>query len=369
MDIMKRQVMRQAEALARYGRLAVNLDHTPAGWAATEQAHRLKALGIATGRDLHVDQHLTNIAINYAAQTYIAAEIAPVVPVDKETNLFPVFSRQEKFALETTRRARGAEANKVTRTVGSLQYQCQNYALGYDIATEDRANMDTVFRNELDTGATVYLLDKLNLDMEKRVITLADATTSVSTVFVPNSAWGQQTNYGDPISECFQAIEQMQATCGQRPNSVLFGWRAWNWLKRNPAVRNFVRGSNNGGGVVTRQQVQDMFEVERFNVSEALWQTANEAQPIGTLTNVIQDDVFFYYAPRTASTVAPSWMYSFRWSNPILPTPLVVERHPYDTRKKVETIEAGYYQDERITGSDYAVKIGGVNSAQANGLV
>lgn len=363
------KIQREHEALMRYGRMARLLDFTPAGFEATDQAMRLKALGIATGRDLHVDQHLTNVAINYAAQTYIAAEIAPVVPVDKETNLFPVFSRQEKFALETTRRARGTEANKITRTVGSLQYQCQNYALGYDIATEDRANMDSVFRNELDVGATTYLLDKLNLDMEKRVLTLADVSGSVSTVFVPNSAWGQQTNYGDPVSECFQAIEQMQATCGQRPNSMLIGWRAWNWMKRNPAMRNFVRGTNNGGGVVTRQQVQDMFEVDRFVVSEALWQTANEAQAIGTLTNPIQDDVFFYYAPRAASTVAPSWMYSFRWNNPALPTPLVVERHPYDTRKKVETIEAGYYQDERVTGSDYAVKIGGVNSGQANGLV
>lgn len=324
--------------------------------------------GFATGRDLHVDQHLTNVAINYLPQAFIAEQIAPVVPVDKESNTFPQYSRFEKFAIEDTTRSRGNEAKKITRSVGSQSYRASNYALGFDVTIEDRANMDAAYRAELDAGAATYLTEKLGLDYERRVITLADATASVSTVFLCGSSW---TAGGDPISQVFQAIEYIQGYTGQRPNSVMIGWKAWNFMRRNVNVRNFIKGTNNGGGVVTRQQMQGLFEVERFVVSEALWHTANEGQATATptLQNPIDTDVFVYYAPMAPSLNAPSWMYSFRWNNPTLPTPFVVERHPFDSKKKVETIEAGYYQDERVTGVDYGVKITNINSAQANGLV
>lgn len=332
--------------------------------------------GIAsTGRDLHVDQNLTNIAINYRPQNMIADTIAPIVPVDKETNLYPVFNRFEFFSIEDTTRTRGTEAKKVTRSVGSASYQAKNYALGSDIVIEDVANMDDAYRVQLDAGAATYLTGKLMLDYERRVINLANTAGSVSTTFVPSSSWAiQGNNAGDPISAVFQMIEQQQATTGQRPNSLLFGWRAWNYFRRNPNVRNFIRGLNNGGGIVTRELVAALFEVDKFVVSEALWTTANEAysQVAGVanlaLTNPIADAVFTYYAPPNPSLNDPSWMYAFRWNNPALPAPMVVERHPYDSKKKVETIEVGYYQDERITGIDYACKLAGVGSAQANGL-
>jgi hypothetical protein len=34
-------------------------------------------MGFSTGKDLHVDQHLTNIAVNYRPQNLIADMIAP----------------------------------------------------------------------------------------------------------------------------------------------------------------------------------------------------------------------------------------------------------------------------------------------------
>ena len=64
-------------------------------------------MGFSTGKDLHVDQHLTNVAINYRPQNLIADMIAPIVPVDKQSNSYPIFSRQEAFAIESTERAPG----------------------------------------------------------------------------------------------------------------------------------------------------------------------------------------------------------------------------------------------------------------------
>lgn len=328
-------------------------------------------MGLSAQRELHIDTHLTDVAINYKPQNFIADQICPIVSVNKETNSYPIFSRFEAFAIEDTLRTRATEAKKVTRSVSSANYGVRNYALGYDVPIEDLANMDDAFRGELDLGAAKYLVSKLGLGMEKRVIDLANLSGSVSTTFLPSSAWnaGVDANQGDPFSQVMQMIEAVQGTVGQRPNSVLVGWRAWNLMRRNSKMRNLINGVNNKGGPVSRQAVQDVLEVDRFLVSEALWHTANEAAVnSGTLTNPIHDKIFVYYAPAAASREEPSWMYGFRWTPNGYPAPLVVERHPYDSRKKMETIECGYFQDERITGFDYAAVLSGVGSAQSGGI-
>jgi hypothetical protein len=331
-------------------------------------------MAFSVQRELHIDTHLTNLAINYRPQNFIADQIAPIVPVDKESNSYPIFSRFENFAIEDTTRSRGTEAKKVTRSVSSANYLARNYALGFDVTVEDLANMDAAFRGELDLGAAKYLVGKLGLDMERRVLTLATNTAAVSSVFVPSSAWNvtgtAATPGGDPFSQVMQMIEQVQGFTGQRPNSILIGWKAWNYMRRNYNMRNLINGVNNRGGTVTRDQVASIFEVDRFLVSEALWHTANEnAVNSGQLTaNPMTDKLLVYYAPMAPSREDPSFMYSFRWTPNGYPAPFTVERHAYDTRKKVETIEAGYFQDERVTGSDYGALLVGVGSAQANGL-
>lgn len=330
-------------------------------------------MGLSTGRGLHVDQNLTNVAINFRPPTTIADLIAPVVTVGKETDQYPVFSHFEAFAVEDTARSRGGEARKITRSVSSANYVVKNYALGYDLPIEDSANMDAAYRYELEAGATRHLVGKLHMDWEKRVLTLASAAAAVSTTFVPASSWVggvSNANVGDPVAAILAAIEQQNGLTGYRPNSILIGWRAHNYLMRNYHMRGFVNGNNNGGGRVTRQAIQETFELERYVVSNMFYTTQNEALSASapTLTSPIHDRLFIYYAPLSPSRDDPSWMYSFRWTAPGLPAPMVVERHPYDSRRKVEGIEAGYYQDEKITGASFGCAIAGVGSAQSNGI-
>jgi hypothetical protein len=321
-------------------------------------------MNMSTGRDLHIDNFLTNIAINFRPQGMIADMIAPVVVVQKESDVYPIFSQAEMFAIESTLRSRGKEANKITRSVSSAQYLAKNYALARDMYIEDIANMDAAVQFEMGLGATRHILDGLRLDWERRVITQISTTTAVASVFLPSSSW---VGGGDPISQVMQIMEQQMGMTGYKMNSLGFGWRAWSYFRRNANVRNLINGTNNGRGFVTRQQAQELFEVDRFWVQESFWNTANEAQSMN-LVSPFADRVIAYYAPLTPSREEPSFMYSFRWQNPSLPAPMVVERHPYDSRKKIETIEAGYYQDEVITGPTFGAVLAGVGSSQANGL-
>src|SRR5688572_18963469 len=127
-------------------------------------------MGISSGRDLHVDQNLTNVAMTYRPAGMIADMIAPIVNVSKETDLYPVFLQKEALAIEETRRARGSLAHRSTRSVSSEGYRAENYALAYDLPIEDRDNMDAAYAFELEAGATRYLVDKLVLDWDQRVL-------------------------------------------------------------------------------------------------------------------------------------------------------------------------------------------------------
>lgn len=321
-------------------------------------------MGLSTGRDLHIDSHLTSLAINYRPQNMIADMVAPVLPSEKQSDSYPVFSRFEFFSVEDAERAPKTEAKKIQRSVSSAQYMCKNYALGYDVPVEDQANMDATLRFEMDTGASQFLVSKLYLAKEKRVITLAVNTTNVSTVFVVNSSWGVAANAGDPMVAVEQAKEYMRSLTGQLPNSMLWGYSAWSRTRRNTNMRNLIKGTNNGGGFVTREQAREIFEVDRMLVAEALWHTKNEALGVGTpnfmpmsLTNPLDDSIILYYAPPAPSRNDPSWMYGFDWRGPGLPARFTVFRHPYDSRRRIDGIEVTEYADERITGVDYAVRI------------
>lgn len=324
-------------------------------------------MGLSTGKDLHIDAFLSDVAINYRPTGMIADAIAPIVEVDKETNVYPVFNRGEAFAIEDTARTRLQEAKRITRSVSSSNYQAKNYALAYDLPIEDRANMDAALLTELEDGATRYLSDKLMLDWDRRVLSTIGSASNVSTGFLCGSSWVGPTN-GDPISQIWKSMEQMQNQTAQKPNSLLFGWRAWNYFRRNVNARNFLLGTNNGGGAVTQQGAKDAFEVDRLLVAGAFYNTTNEAQAAALTNNPLHDAVLLYYAPTAPSRETPSFMYSFRWTSPLLGAPLSVIRHPYDTRRRVEGIEMQYYQDEKVTGSEYGALLLGVGSAQANGL-
>lgn len=324
-------------------------------------------MGSATGRDLHVDQLMSQIAINFRPMGMIWDQIAPIIPVAKETDSYPVFSRAEAFAVEDDLRSRGAEANRITRSVSSAQYAVKNYALAMDTAVEDRANMDAAFQFELDAGTTRYITTKLMLSADRRV--LAKAVAGVGTTIVPASSWTVAgVNGGDPISQLIQVGETIKGATAQKPNSLVFGWKAWSAFRRNEKARNLIMGTNNGGGLIMPAQAKAVFEVDRFIIAEAFYNPANENKTGTFSTTFPPDAVLMYYAPLSPSREDPSFMYSFRWVASELGTPFAAIRHQFETRKKVDGLEVSYYQDERVTGGEYGALFAGVSSAQANGF-
>lgn len=316
--------------------------------------------GQSTGPgDLHLAQLMTQMAMGYKPQGIIADQLFPVVRVGKQTDIYAVFSRQEALTIESTTRAPGTEARKITRSVSTGNYYARNYALKTELTLEDRVNIDPGYAAQLVGGRGDYLLGKLMLDWDRRVSLLVNSTSNVGSSATVSSAWN---GAGNPAGNVWTAIDNARYRTGYRPNLAVFGPQAWDSLSRDVTIRNIIFGTNNGGGYPSLEQVKNLFQVDRVLLSGGMFSSANEAQPENIQT-IWGANALLAYVPPAPSIDNPSFGYSFRWAGGGLPE-MNIEIHPFDDKIKSEEVECGYYQDEKITGSEYGFLLVAVNSSQ-----
>ena len=315
-------------------------------------------MGNATSRDLHIDVALSNMAMGYRPEGFIADMIFPTVQVDKQSNLYLVFSRADRTRVEKTIRAPGTEARLVTEDIGSNTYFCKNYALAGSVPIEDKVNADPLHLASIVNGKATYLLDKLMMDWEVRVANTVNSGSNVGSYSAVASGW---SGAGNPLGNVNTAIDNVHYANGKKPNSIVFGIQAWNSFRRDSTVRGLIFGSNNGGGYVNTAQVAELLDIQNIYVGGAFQNTAQEGIA-ESLSTVWKDNVLVYYAPPSPSMEQPSLGYNFRWAAGGLPN-MQVERHPYNSLTKSERIEVGYYQDEKITGASYGFLLTAVNSS------
>lgn len=326
--------------------------------------NRLKRVHFAAvGRDVHIDVPLSNVAMNYEPRNMIADRLAPVVPVPNITGIIPSFGPEDVYRVEDDTRAPGTAANEVTRSVGSDSFVCKNRALSYPVTLEDKANADPIYVQKLYNGAAQYLVTKLGLGWENRVASQVTSGTNVGSYSAVSSAWTDLEN-SDPLGDVNTMLDNVADSRGYRPNKVVFSEEAWRYFRRNSDVRNLIFGNNNGGGYPSRAQAADLLEVDEIMVGGAFKDNNPEGQDVD-LSRVWESggaNVLAYYAPDAPSIMEPSFMYTLRWSVANVPN-MQAERHPWDSVKKRELVEVGYYQAEHITDEKLAFLLTAVDSS------
>jgi hypothetical protein len=306
----------------------------------------------ATGRDIHIDKNLSNIAMQYRPSGMIADLIAPIVSVPNQSNMFPVWSQADAFRTENDVRAPGTEAKKITRGVSSDNYFCQNYALKTALTLEDRENMDAEYIGELRGGRAQFLKSKITLNWEYRLMMQVTSGSNVGSYSTVASDWIEtRTGYSKPLVDIQTAISNVQDATGYKPNRCLMGELAWRNLRKHEDFISAVWGDSGTGGsrFGTREQFKALFEFDEFLVGGAYYNSNPEGYAVA-VAPLWLDNVLVYYAPPAPSLEVPSFMYSMRWRKPGIPD-MTIELHPFDPKTKSEEVEIGYYQDEKITGA------------------
>ena len=313
----------------------------------------------ATGHDVHIDQPLTEILINYRPTGMIADQVLPIVPVMKQSDLFYEFAQGDLWRIPDTVRAPLTKSKMVGFNISSSTYFAKNYALAAGVAIEDAVNADAALRLRESKGR--FILDLLTLDWENRLAALVINTSNVGTVATVSSLWSDHSN-SDPVADFDAAIARIRDATGYLPTHAVIGWRAWQDLKRNSTLRALIfpapGATQPTAGLLSTTQVANVFDLQQVLIGGTMRNTAAEGLDL-TLADVWGPHVFLYYSPGMPSRETPAYGYSFRWTGPGIAN-LSVEDLGFDKRLKGNILDVGFYQDEKVTGSNFGTVIASV---------
>lgn len=304
-----------------------------------------------TGRDLHVDQMLTNISIGYKNTSFIADQIFPIVPVLKRSDLLPKYEQSHWFRALAKRRAPGTKAARGGYNVKHDEtYYCHRSSFAKDVFDEDRDNTDKPF--DLDRDATEFVTNVIRLTRE---VDFADANFKTGvwgTDKVGGTDFTQFSDYAgsDPLGVVSDYMDTVEDKTGSvEPNTLVIGKKAYTKLKWHPDLIDLIKYTQKGQ--ITADMMASMFEVERLLIGRATKTT----DPEGTSESSISYSrvwgkhiLLLYVAPRP-SLMNPSAGYTFVWQR--VSSAIEYIRRIRDDEREADVIEGNSYYDQKVTGA------------------
>ena len=230
---------------------------------------------------LHIDQALTNLSVRYQNQAMIWPAVLPLIPVNKRSDKYFVYNKEDSFTLADDTVFPKAMPNEMDWGTSTGNYSVTDHAFADWLPEEVIENADVPLQPEVDTNDYLNLL--LDVAQENRAASLvfnaANYNASNQVTLSGTSQWSNAAS--TPISDIQNAIESCFGP-GGRANTLVLGIDTWKALRINPqildAVKAATRLQSSNGGVATRDEVATLFEVDQILVGRARYNTAKQGQ-------------------------------------------------------------------------------------------
>lgn len=314
----------------------------------------------ATGAALHHDRPLAQLAIaafSTQDENFIGDRLFPAVQgLGKQSDRYFKFDPDAWLRAEETIRAPRTKAREVNWTVSSDSYFADNHALSTSIPLEDLANADQALM--LRENAAKLVTGLLRLGQEIRIANIVTSGTQCGSYVVlsgvGSSAYAQWTNVqsADILGQVNTAHAFVRGRTGMVPNTAVMDWDSFQLARRNERLLNMFRYTS--GGELSEDQVKTVLKVSTLLIGKGVKNTAKEGQAL-TLSNIWSDGCWLGYVnPNPTGMQTATFGLRFPWRNPIYPDNFAVLRNTYAGagEEKVEVVEVGHFQDEKVVGKD-----------------
>lgn len=232
-----------------------------------------------TNRYLGVDPVLTNVAIGYTNEEYIAEKVLPSFSVAKQTGKHFVYDRGRfRGPVNNAKRAQAANSEEVrlTLTTGN-PYFCEDHALKQFVADEEVDNAMTPTSPFQD--ATENTVERLLIGREIEAATLLTTAGNFSSghkvTLTGTDQWSDYVN-STPISDIETGKTAIHQAIFKMPNTLVLGKQVFDQLAHHPDIIERVKYSQLG--VVTEELMAKVFDVERVIIAKAGKNTSIEGQ-------------------------------------------------------------------------------------------
>jgi hypothetical protein len=224
--------------------------------------------------NLVLDTTRTRIAIAARNQRMIAELIMPVVQVASVNFTYMSYNDGELMIAPDTQVGPRGEGERYSFGNAEIPAKAVDHALFGDVTPTEQAEAVGV-RDPLD-GRTEFLANLMMLRQEVMTAGLVFNPASYLPANVAALAGASQWN--DAASKPLTAIKSRLDGAFIRPNKIVMGQAVWTAVSMNPSVVR-AAGNTSGEGIVSRQKVAEMLEVEEILVGEGWVNLANHGQP------------------------------------------------------------------------------------------
>ena len=323
---------------------------------AEQDAHRY---AIAGDNNVHMDVPLSMLAVaafSDGSTEFVADQLFPSVGVGKRSDKYYILDKGAFFRIPDALRAPKTKARTVQFDVSSDAYYCHNYALGAENALEDLANEDPAIR--LRENSTNLITINLRRAQEARIANIVTSATNMGsgTLLTGTNKWNDYVN-SDPIADVTTGHAHMRRLTGLVPNTALIDTDTLAILQRHPIMLDMYKYTS--AGLVSVEAIAKAFKVDRIIEGKGIRENALEGGT-SSMTNLWGNNCLLAHVEAQTGMQTRTLGLRYQWQPQGLPGPFAVERNTFSGAgtRKVEVIETGHWQDERVIARDLGYLIG-----------
>ncbi|ACI98894.1 hypothetical protein [Rhodospirillum centenum] len=256
---------------------------------------------------------LTSVVMAYRNPRMIADEALPRYPVEKMNYRYSEYDLAEGFTVPDTLVGRKSAPTQVEFKAVGRDRSTKDHALDDVVPVVDVEN-DPNGRNRV-ARTSERLADLIALDREIRTANLIFDAAQYPAGHKETLAG--TSVFGDPNSDPIGIVTDAMDALMMRPNVMVFGRSTFTRFARHPQVVKAVNGTSGDSGFARRQQVAELFEVEKVLVGEAFvnmnrpGQTANLQRAWGPHL------ALYYLAPLGGPDENPSFGFTAQYGKRI----------------------------------------------------
>lgn len=273
--------------------------------------------GQPTLEEVHINKPLTNISVAYIQDRseYIANEVFPEVGVQKASDKYFTYDKNDWFRDEAQRRAPATESAGGGYNLSDDTYSCVVYAFHKDIDSQTEANYDEPL--DADRDATEFVSQRLLLKRDKLFID-DFLTTSVWDTDLQGGdgvndfeEWNDYAN-SDPIGVITAQRRAVKKTTGLKPNRLLIGGEVWDELKDHSDILDRIKYTREAIDI-NPALVARAFDLDKIVIAEGIEATNTEG---GTAAydHLVGKKALLYYVPSRPTILQPAAGYTFSWT-------------------------------------------------------
>ena len=286
-------------------------------FAAREIEKMLQERGVleraVTPSSVHSNTFMANFSVQYANEMFIGDELLPMLAVQKLSDEYAIYRKRDMLAVPDDSAKGRSEANEVFDNIDSASYTCEGRMLKKGVEKKTIDNQDEVFDEMMDLSEQVSHL--MALAREKRAMTVLTTSGNYggTTAIAAGSEWDSASG-GDPVKVIRTARHSIWSgngpvrVVGFCPLSVYLA------LGSHPAILDLTKYTS--AGIVPRQVLASVFELDDLLIAKAWEDTANEGQT-ASYSRITSSDIFGIVRVAAPSKRSAGFGFNFRFKGEV----------------------------------------------------